>query len=108
VSETPGEYVIELDVTGFAPAELSVELLGHRVTVKGMERATPERFLEPWRLHERIAESFRLADDADPERLSVFLNHGKLEFHAPRRRLESRRVPIEPPPIGLNPDAAPC
>jgi len=38
----------------------------------------------------------------------VFFNHGMLEIHVPRTRLEPRRLPIERPSCRPNPNAVPC
>lgn len=108
VHERPDEYVIELDVADFTEAELSVELLGTRVTVRGDQREGVEDDGKPFRLHERLIETFRLPEDADPDRTEVFFAHGMLEIHALRTQLEPRRLPIQHPAYGVNPDAEPC
>ena len=62
-----------------------------------------------FRLQERLEETFRLPDDADPDLMKAFYAHGTLELHVPRREIEPRRVPIEhrSPFVG-NPDAQAC
>lgn len=102
-------YVIELDVSDFREDELSVEALGPCITVRGDQREIPSDDGKPFRLHERLEESFRLPDDADADRIAVFYKHRALEIHAPRKELGARRVPIERPPVDLiNPDVDPC
>jgi HSP20 family molecular chaperone IbpA len=93
VREEAGEYLIELDVSDFAESELTVEALGPVIDV---------------RLDERRDESFRLPDDADVAGIRVVYEHGKLDIHAPRARLEPRRLPIEHPAFAVNPDATAC
>ena len=102
------EYVIELDVSDFLESELDVELVGARVTVRGDQLQDPGDDGVPFRLQERLEESFRLPDDVDTDRIKVLYGHGSLEIRAPRSRLEPRTVPIEhrSPYVG-SPDAVP-
>jgi HSP20 family molecular chaperone IbpA len=103
------EYVISLDVSDFTEEELTIELLGPHVTVRGDQRETAEDESRAFYLHERLEESFRLPDDAVPEQIKAFYEHGTLELHAPRRRLVPRAIAVERKPLGLiNPDATPC
>ena len=103
------EYVIELDVSDFLESELAVELVGARVTVRGSQAQEPGDDGLPFRLQERLEESFRLPDDVDTDRIRVWYGHGTLEIRAPRSTLEPRTVPIEHrSPYAGSPDAAPC
>jgi HSP20 family molecular chaperone IbpA len=109
VTETPEEYVIELDVSDFTQPELTAELVGSELKVRGdqLEDETDQGLA--FRLHERLEESFRLPADADVDALKVFYAHGSLEIHAPKKRLVPRAVPIERKPVHLiNPEAAAC
>jgi HSP20 family molecular chaperone IbpA len=102
------EYVIRLDVSDFTEQELSIETVGPCVTVRGDQAETAADDGKPFRLHERLEESFRLPDDADPTRIRAFHRHHALEIHTPRTRLEPRPVPIEHVPSWvINPDAQP-
>jgi HSP20 family molecular chaperone IbpA len=93
VREKPAEYVVAMDVADFARDELMVEAAGHVVTVRGDHGASDDA--EPFVLHERLDESFRLPDDASSERVSAVYRRGALEIHAGRRRLTRRTVPVE-------------
>lgn len=95
VHEEPAEYLIELDVSDFALDELLVEATGWRITVRGDQLETDEDDGKAFRLHERLEESFRLPDDADPDRIRAVYKHGTLEIHARRRKLTRRLVSIE-------------
>jgi HSP20 family molecular chaperone IbpA len=105
VREELGEYVIELDVADFTENELSVEALGRKLTVRGDQEETVEDDGKAFRLHERLEESFSLPDDADADRIKVFYEHGTLEIHAARTRVEPRRLSIEHQFCLVNPDA---
>lgn len=103
------EYVIELDVSDFLESELDVELVGARLMVRGAQAQDPGDDRIPFRLQERLEESFRLPDDVDTDRIKVWYGHGTLEIRAPRSRLEPRTLRIEhrSPYVG-SPDAVPC
>jgi HSP20 family molecular chaperone IbpA len=107
VRETDEQYVIELDVSDFTLAELSVEALGPQLTIRGNQLEAPGDEGKPFRIHERLEESFRLPDDADPEQIRIFYKHGSLEIRVARTKLEPRRLPIERRRSGaiLDPDA---
>ena len=110
VREAPGEYVIALELADFTAAELTIESIGRRLTVCGEHRETKDDDGAAFRLQERLEESFRLPDDADAEQITVFLEHGTLEIHVPRTRIESRRLSISRrhPTDRFNPNAEPC
>lgn len=94
VGEKPAEYVVKLDVPDFGRDELTLETVGRRVTVRGnhLEQGGGG---DEFRLHERLEESFRLPDDADPDCISAVYNRGELEVHVRRKVLRHQSVPIE-------------
>jgi HSP20 family molecular chaperone IbpA len=108
VREETHEYVIKLDVSDFTKDELSVLALGPRVSVTGDQQRAAVDVGKPFRLHERLEESFRLPDDADAQRIEVFYKHRTLELHVPRTKLEPRRLPIQQPHYLVNPEAEGC
>lgn len=109
VRRDPDEYVIELAAWDFSRDELEVEVLGSRITVRGDQRERPGDGDEPFRIYERLEESFRIPDDADAGRAVVFHRNRTLEIHVPRLNREPRRLPIEDAPQHLlNPEAEPC
>jgi HSP20 family molecular chaperone IbpA len=105
VRERPGEYLIELDVSDFTEAELTAEILGRRLTVRGDHTETADDDAKPFRLHERLEESFLLPDDAELDDIDVFFKHGTLQIHARRTPLDPRPLAIEHPSYRVNPDA---
>jgi len=96
VTTSSNEYVVRLAVPGFAQEELEVEIAGRLVTVHGDQTQTT--FDDgPFRLHERLEESFRLPVDVDADRVTASYTHGALELRAPRTNggsEKARRVPI--------------
>ena len=94
VNVEPGEYVVALDVSDFALGELVVEVVGSRLVVRAeqLEDDGPDT---PFTLQERLEESMRLPDDADPGGIKAVYRHGTLELHARRRKVPRRSVRIE-------------
>jgi HSP20 family molecular chaperone IbpA len=101
VRETDRQYIIELDVADFTQAELSVEVFGPVLTVRGDQKENPGDEGRPFRIHERLEESFRLPDDADLDSMQLFYKHGVLEIRVIRIPLVSRRLRIERRRSGL-------
>jgi len=87
---------------------MTIEVLGPVVTVRGDQLETQEDEGCAFRLHERLEESFRLPDDAEPTLMRAFYKHGTLELHAPHARPGPHLIPIEPAPFVVNPDAEAC
>jgi HSP20 family protein len=112
VNETETEYLVVLDVSDFTREELTVELDGDEVTVVGEQRVSAEDAEVPFRLHERLEESFRLPEDADSEWVAALYEHGMLELRAPKlgSRLSGRRaIEIKQKNhVLLDPEATPC
>ena len=106
VRETETKYLVELDVADFTQAELSVEALGPMLTVRGDQTEIPGDDGKPFRIHERLEESFRLPDGADLDGIQIFYKHGVLENRVARILLTPHRLRIERRRSGLvNPDA---
>jgi len=87
----PGEYLIELDVSDFVVGELTVEVVGSSVVVRGRKSEEDG----PFSLSERLEESMRLPDDVDPDGVTAVYRHGTLELRARRRKPPRRRIPVE-------------
>jgi HSP20 family molecular chaperone IbpA len=107
--EGPTNYVIELDVSDFAHAELDVSLHGRFLTVVG-EHETPAND-QPFSVHERLEETFSLPEDVHGDGVEAILEGGTLEIRIPRRAPVhgERHVPIHRRSKGaINPDATPC
>lgn len=108
VYETECQYVVKLDVADFRVDELTVELLGPCLTIRGEQRAAADD-CGAFRLSERLEEAFRLPDDVDLDALRVSHAYGWLEIRAPKKPLTARIVSIETShAVTGNPDAVPC
>ena len=94
-----GKYVIELEVPGFLEKELTIEVTGRMLTVKGMHADETKEETKSFRLHERLANEFErtfmLPPEADIEKITSTFEHGVLKVFAPIPALaQPRKVPI--------------
>jgi HSP20 family protein len=99
VYETDDEYVVELEVPGYAETELTVEVLDHTLTVKGEHEATTEKDEKTYRLQERLEQQFErrfeLPTVADTEKLTATFANGVLELHAPKvETTVPKKIPV--------------
>jgi HSP20 family protein len=87
VYETPQEFVVELEVPGFAEKDLELEVADHTLVVKGEVKRTKEEE-KSFLLHERLERTFErrfsLPEQADTDKLSATFKEGVLELHAPK------------------------
>jgi HSP20 family molecular chaperone IbpA len=91
--EEPGRYLLQLDVSHFARAELAVEVVGSTIIVRG-KRLEDKTTHPPFSVREQLEESVRLPDDVDPDSVTALYKEGTLELHGRRRRIRRHRVPI--------------
>ena len=99
VYETPGEYVLELEVPGFDEKELAIEVSDHTLTVKGERAEEKEEEGKTFRLQERLAKQFErrfeLPAEADSGRVAADFKAGVLTVHAPKAKTsEPHKVEI--------------
>ena len=88
IYETENEYVIELEVPGYAEKELTIEVSDHMLTVKGEHEAVSEESEKTYRLHERVemefVRRFELPAVVDTEKMIATFKEGVLELHSPK------------------------
>src|SRR3990170_7475499 len=99
VYETKDEFVVELEVPGFAESELSVDAFDHTVVVKGTRAEQKDVADRRFRLHERLEREFErrfeLPPEADTDKLEAVFERGVLELHAPKTpEATPRKIPI--------------
>lgn len=86
--ETDEEFVIELEVPGYAEKELGVETFDHTLVVKGERTEAKEKEEKTFRLRERLEKEFErrfmLPAEADTKHLKAKFHDGVLEVHAPK------------------------
>ncbi|HEX5800306.1 MAG TPA: Hsp20/alpha crystallin family protein [Gaiellaceae bacterium] len=90
VYETPGEYVLELEVPGFDEKELAIEVSDHTLTVKGERMEEKREEGKTFRLQERLAKQFErrfeLPAEAETGKVAADFKAGVLTVHAPKAK----------------------
>ena len=99
VYETPREFVIELEVPGFAEKDLDLEVTDRTIVVKGEVKDEKEGNEKTFLLHERLERAFErrffLPELADTEKVAATFREGVLELHAPKiAAAKPRRITI--------------
>ena len=88
ILEASDEYIVELEVPGFAEEELDVEVTDHTLVVKGAREETIEKQEKDVLLHERLEREFErrfvLPDIADSEHVTATIEKGVLTLHVPK------------------------
>ena len=90
IYETEDEYVVEVEVPGFAEKELGIEVSDHLLTVKGQRQETKDETDKAFRLRERLEREFErrfeLPVEADTEHVKATFSDGVLAVHAPKHQ----------------------
>jgi HSP20 family protein len=100
--ETSDEFVVELEVPGYEESELSIEVTGHTLAVKGARATSKDDVQREFSLHERLERKFErrfvLPVEAETENLKAVFSKGVLEVHAPKeKKTKTRSVAIAKP-----------
>ena len=99
VFETGDEYVVELEVPGFAEKELAIQVTDHTLSVRGERTEETEEAEKAYRRRERLERSFErrftLPAEVDLDAVEADFDNGVLRIHAPKApALEPRTVEI--------------
>ena len=102
VYETKDEFVVQLEVPGFAEEELRVEVNDHLLTITGEPVADKTEEEKTFRLHERLAREFvrrfELPPEADTTKVKATFAAGVLDLHVAKAREPApTRIPIGQP-----------
>lgn len=99
IYETESEYVIELEVPGYAEDELAIEVSNRLLTITGKHESVGDTHERTYRLAERMQmefeRRFELPSEVDAERMKATFREGVLELHTPKRiAAEPRKIPV--------------
>jgi len=85
MEEREKEVVARMEVPGFEPGELKVEVLGGRLTVEAEHREPAERAEEPAeRAYAHVRRTVTLPPGVEAEKAEAVYRNGVLEVHVPR------------------------
>jgi len=95
--ERENEVLVRVELPGFAPEEVRVEMLNGRMTIEAEHMVPAEGAGErPEREHIRVSRAFTLPEGINSEGVEAIYRNGVLEVHLPRtpeatpRRIEVR------------------
>jgi HSP20 family protein len=99
VKETNEGIVIRADVPGVADKDLSVSLVGNRLTVSGKREGEERRESEHYHACERscgaFSRSFTLPEDVEGDKVLAELKDGVLHLMLPRHpNVKTKQIPI--------------
>jgi len=82
--EKEKEYLVKVELPGFKPEEVKMELIGDRLTVEAEHTEPAEK---PEEKSERIYAKrvLTLPTEVEAEKVEVFYRNGVLEVHLPRK-----------------------
>ena len=104
IFDAGAEWVIELNVADFTPAELHLEAGHGLLTVQGDREP-----IGPFALQEHFEESLHLPPDVDLDRaVAQFHPGGALEIRIRKLPAQRRVIPIEYESTLLHAEATPC
>jgi len=98
--ETEKEIVLRIEMPGFEPAEVNVELTGDRLTVEAEHKEPAEKGEKAKETVERayahVKRVMTLPPAVEPEKAEAILRNGVLEVHLPRKpEAVGRRVEVK-------------
>jgi HSP20 family protein len=95
--EKEKEVVVRVELPGFEPEEIKVELLPERLTVEAEHKEPAEKeAAEGERVHAHAKRVLTLPPGVEPEKAEAVYRHGVLEVHLPRRpEAVGRRIEVK-------------
>lgn len=93
--EKEKEYVVKVELPGFKPEEVKVEMIGERMTVEAEHKEPAEKPEEkPERIYAKRVVT--LPPEVEPEKVEVFYRNGVLEVHLPRKpEVVARKIEVK-------------
>ena len=99
IYETEDAYVLEAELPGFTTEDLDIELVEHRLTLRGVRKPPSDVKEEQYRRHERaygrFERSFLLPAVIDRDHVTAEMHHGVLTLSLLKSDLaKPKRIPI--------------
>jgi HSP20 family protein len=98
--ETPESFIVKADVPGFTKDQISVDVEGSNLVIKGQKQEEKEDKNHIYALRERSSMSFQrsipMATAVDIEKVKANLNAGVLEVQVPKdAERQAKKIQIE-------------
>jgi len=97
MEEKEKEVVVRVELPGFEPAEVKVELLGERLMVEAEHKEPGEKAeKKAERAYAHVKREVTLPPEIEPEKVEAFYRNGVLEVHVPRKpEAVGRRIEVK-------------
>jgi len=94
--EKEKEVVVRVEMPGFEPSEVTVELLGERLTMEGEHKEPAEKGEKIERTYAHVKRTVTLPAGIEPEKVEATYRNGILEVHVPRKpEAAGRRIEVK-------------
>jgi len=95
--ETDKELAIRIELPGFEPAEIKIEVIAERLSVEAEHKAPEEKGKERGeRAYAHVKRTVSLPPNLDLERVEAIYRNGVLEIHIPRTpEAVGRRIEVK-------------
>jgi len=95
MEEKEKEFLVKVELPGFKPEEVKVELVGERLTVEAEHKEPAEKGKEETE-HVHVKRTITLPPGVELEKVEVIYRNGVLEIHVPRKPEEvGRRIEVK-------------
>jgi HSP20 family protein len=93
--EKEKEFLVRVELPGFEPAEVKVELTGNLLTVEA-EHKVPEEKEKVERAYAHVKRELTLPEGVELEKVEAVYRNGVLEVHLPRKpEAAGRRIEVK-------------
>ncbi len=96
--ETPEGLVLRMEIPGAVREDLSIDLAGQELIIRGQRRPLPpadvSRVLHYEISYGSFERTFQIPMAIDPDGVKARYEHGILEVQLPRQRPRPRRIPV--------------
>ena len=88
-----GEHILQLEVPGFKPEEVEVNVTGNTLSIRGEQKAEGEKKEQSQRC---FSYSYTLPETMEVDKVKANLSHGILEVRMPASsKLAGKKIPIQ-------------
>ncbi len=94
--EKEKEIIVQAELPGFEPKEVTVELAGERLTVEAKHEEKTEKGEEKAERTAHVKRLITLPPEIEPEKIEAVYRNGVLEVHVPRKpEAVPRRIEVK-------------
>jgi len=94
--EKEKEFVVRVELPGFEPSEVKVEMLGERLTVEAEHKEATEKEEKTERAYAHVKRMVTLPAGIEAEKVEATYRNGVLEVHVPRKpEAAGRRIEVK-------------